>query len=95
MDEEVDRKAELLGKSVYPVGLVAFFWAKDDEMKNTNVTGMRVLRLVVDFIRVLDIHLMTADTTGGFCTFEILRSQYCRWNRISSSLFSRMGFHCF
>lgn len=39
MDEEVDRKAELLGKSVYPVGLVAFFLAKD-EMKNTNVTKM-------------------------------------------------------
>lgn len=66
MDEEVDRKAELLGKSVYPVGLVAFFLAKDHEMKNTNITQMRVLRLVVDFTRVLDIHLMTDDTTGGF-----------------------------
>ena len=37
MDEEVDRKAELLGKSVYPVGLVALFLAKD-AMKNTNIT---------------------------------------------------------
>jgi len=39
VDEEVDRKAELLGKSVCPVGLVAFFLAKKHEMKNTNVTG--------------------------------------------------------
>ena len=26
VEQEVDRKAELLGKSVYPVGLVAFFF---------------------------------------------------------------------
>ena len=50
VDEEVDRKAEFIRKVDLPSGGWWWFfgWAKDDEMKSTNVTEIRVLRLVVD-----------------------------------------------